>query len=69
MNLIKLLISAAVLVCGLAIAVAQVSPSAQVNKPIVSPLTKMNKSADCDPPLAQVYRPTECDSPVAHATK
>jgi hypothetical protein len=29
MNFIKLLITAAVLVCGLAIAVAQVSPSAQ----------------------------------------
>ena len=76
MNFIKLLITAAVLVCGLAIAVAQVSPSAQVNRPpgspqaqAESPWAKMNKSADCDPPLAQVYRPTECESPVAHATK
>jgi hypothetical protein len=69
MNFIKLLITAAVLVCGLAIAVAQVSPSAQVNKPTDSPLTKLNKSADCDPPLAQVYRPTECEPPLAQATK
>jgi hypothetical protein len=73
MNFIKLLITAAVLVCGLAIAVAQVSPSAQVNRPpeaqAESPWAKMNKSADCDPPMAHVYRPTECESPLAHATK
>ena len=80
MNLIKLLISAVVLVCGSAIAVAQESPLAQVNKPAESPpaqvnkptkfpWAKMNKWADCDPPLAQVYRPTECESPLAQATK
>jgi hypothetical protein len=80
MNLIKLLITAAVLACGSATAVAQESSSAQlnrstesprsqVNKPAESPWTKMNKRADCDPPLAQIYRPTECESPLAHATK
>ena len=80
MNLTQILITAAVLACGLAIAVAQELPSAQVNKPAESPLaqvnkspespwTKMNKRADCDPPLAQIYRPTECESPLAQATK
>ena len=69
MNLIQVLITAAVLACGSAIAMAQESPSAQLNRPAESPLTKMNKSADCDPPLAQVYRPTECESPLAQATK
>ena len=69
MDLRKLLITAAVLVCGLAMAVAQVSPSAQGNEPTESPWTKMNKRADCDPPSAQIYRPTECESPLAHATK
>ena len=80
MNLIKLLITAAVLACGSAIAIAQEaplaqansptgSPQAQVSKPTESPWTKMNKRADCDPPLAQVYRPTECESPLAQATK
>jgi hypothetical protein len=64
MNFIKLLITAAVLVCGLAIAVAQVSPSAQGNKPTESPRGKMNKKVDCDPPLAEIYRPTECESPL-----
>jgi hypothetical protein len=78
MNLIKLLITAAVLVCGSAIAIAQESPSAQahrptespqaqVNKPAESPWTKMNKKANCDPP--EIYRPTECESPLAQATK
>ena len=80
MNLIKLLITAAVLAFGSAMAVAQESPSAQaynsaksplpqMSKPIDSPWAKMNKRADCDPPLAQVYRPTECESPLAQATK
>jgi hypothetical protein len=80
MNLIKLLITVAVLACGSAIAMAQESPSpqlnrpaefpqAQVNKPAEAPWTKMNKRADCDPPLAQIYRPTECDSPLAQATQ
>ena len=69
MNFIKLLITTAVLVCGLAIAVAQVQPSAQVNNPTESPWTKINKQADCDPPLDQIYRPTECDSPLAQAPK
>jgi hypothetical protein len=79
MNLIKLLITATLLACGSAIALAQGSPSqfnkpaesplAQVNKPTESPWTKMNKRADCDPPLAQVYRPSECESPLAQATK
>ena len=67
MNFIKLLITTAVLVCGLAIAVAQVSPSPQVNKAAESPWTKTNKKADCDPP--EIYRPTECESPLAQATK
>ena len=80
MNVIKVVIAAALLTCGSAIAVAQESPSAQVNKPAEpqqaqvnkspeSPWTKMNKRTDCDPPLAQIYRPTECDSPLAQATK
>ena len=77
MNLIQVLITAAVLACGSAIAVAQESLSAQVNKPAEaqankpakSPWTKMNKRADCDPPLAQIYRPTECKSPLAQPTK
>jgi hypothetical protein len=67
MNLIKLLITAVVLVCGLAMAVAQVSPSTQGNKPTNSLLAKTNKKADCDPP--EIYRPTECESPLAQATK
>ena len=50
MNLIKLLITAAVVACE-------------------SPWAKMNKWADCDPPLGQVYRPTECESSLAQATK
>ena len=80
MNLIQVLITAAVLACGSAMVVAQESPSAQLNRPAESPLaqvnkspespwTKMNKRADCDPPLAQIYRPTECESPLAQATK
>jgi hypothetical protein len=80
MNLTKILITAGVLACGSAVAVAQESSSGQVNKPAESPLaqvnksaeapwTKMNKRADCDPPLAQIYRPTECESPLAQATK
>ena len=80
MNFIKLLITAAVLACGSAIAVAQElpsaqvnrpakSPQAQVNKPTESPWAKMNKRADCDPPLVEVYRPSECESPLAQATK
>jgi hypothetical protein len=76
MNLIQVLITAAVLACGSAIAVAQESSSAQVNKPaesllaqpnkpMESPWAKTNKLADCDPPLAQVYRPNECEPPLA----
>ena len=77
MNLIKVVITAAVLACGSAMVVAQESSSAQINKPAEAPVrkspepswTKMNKKADCDPPLAQIYRPTECESPLAQATK
>jgi hypothetical protein len=80
MNLIKVVITAVVLACGSAIAAAQESPSAQIqrpavssqaqaNKPTESPWAKLNKLADCEPPLAQIYRPTECESPLAQATK
>ena len=46
MNLIKLLITAAVLACGSAIAIAQEAPLAQANRPTHSPLAQVNKPAE-----------------------